>query len=705
MLLDFFHTLDQEETSQSQPSASNSVDTSGLSQDRGKTAANPSGSQPKVKSPPSNSKFSPVVSSPATKPSASSNSARKTQHQVDEVAEFFRMAVGPKYWKDIDHLFKDTTYIKMEDTGGQPEFMDMLPALTIGPALYLLFCNLFEDLKKHYTVSYCRPSGEKSTPVDSTYTIEEVLLTALASISCFKSSGLPESELMATVATEVKQLLTDCESQKSVAYIVGTHKDKVSDDKITEFDKTLQESIKATDFYSKGLVRYSSEDRMVLPIDNMNGGEDEIEKIRDLLEKCIKRHFQKLKIPASWLVLSLFLRKRERKTADIQSVRKIAEGLGMSEVDTEVALWFLHHHAGVLMYFPELEELKDTVICDTQIVYDSVSHLIVNTFTFENVGREAADRFREKGQFSLEYINSVTSNLSGHYIRLKKLVKLLEHLNIIVKSGSMEAPSPQSSNMMYFMPCVLQNTTHEELKQSWDSIYSNSLLAPLFIRYVCGFVPIGVFPAMIANIARRFKMVEEGIKKNRVQFYYNTIDYDEITLISHPKYYAVHVSRDKELKHHVASLQEVCVGVRKLVEDTLETVTSRMNYSFNVKYQLSFQCPSHPEFAAAGREHLCVVESREVTPHAMRCLKAKRPVDLENQHLIWFEKVGFIHKTAHISHFTKNLCMQVSKDENIPANSGNTSFGKCVQFFSVLAMSESSPYVCVPILYYCPASP
>ena len=121
-----------------------------------------------------------VTSKPSAGPKASNSS--RSSITLSEVAELFRKAVHSEHWKDIKHLLKDTAYIKMEDTGGQPEFMDMLAALTIGPALYLLFCKLIDDLHSHYTVSYRSPSGESSTPVQSTYTVEEVLLSALASV-------------------------------------------------------------------------------------------------------------------------------------------------------------------------------------------------------------------------------------------------------------------------------------------------------------------------------------------------------------------------------------------------------------------------------------------------------------------------------------------------------------------------------------------
>ena len=557
---------------------------------------------------------------------------------VFEVAKLFGSAASPKYWEDIKHLFKDTAYIKMEDTGGQPEFMDMLAALTIGPALYLLFCKLIDDLHSHYTVSYRSPSGESSTPVQSTYTVEEVLLSALASVSCFKSySTTSQVDSEETTSTGEGELLAS--HNTSLAYILGTHKDQVSEQEIAEFDRKLQESILSTDFYKEGLVQFASADRMVLPIDNMRGGKDEIGKVRKFLEEGMKKHFKKLLIPASWLVLSLCLRKREERTASLGSVLQLAGELGMSERETKSALWFLHHHAGVLMYFPNLAELKDTVICDTQVVYDSATNLIVDTFRFVKVGKAASERFRKTGQFSLEDIGKATASVSGDYIPLVKLVKLLEHLNIIApitptESTSSRSSSTQSPKVAYFMPCVLQNAVREEQDKWWETTSSLLSPAPLFIRYECGFSLIGIFPAMIANLVcnKALQLIVDDIKKNRVQFQMSDGDYDRITLISHPKYYAVHITREPEAE---TPTHEVCSAVRGIVESTLKTVSSRMNYSFCAEYQLSFECPSHP-----GRDHLCTVGRDEASPHFMLCQKSSCPHKMQSHHLAWFGKVS-----------------------------------------------------------------
>ena len=564
-------------------------------------------------------------------------------HGITEIPKLFRnAAVNPKLWKDIKLLFRDSALLKMEDTGGQPEFMDMLPALTIGPALYLLFCKLTDDLLSRYTVSYHSPlSRESTTPVESTYTVEEVLLTALASVSCFSSySAISEVGVEEAHSSEVKEILTS--SFKSVAYIVGTHKDLVSEEQIEEFDQQLQHSIRSTDFFREDLVQFSSEKRMILAIDNMNGGAEEIEKVRKFLERGIHQHFKKLRIPASWLVFSLCLRARTERIASLNDCYQLAQQLNMPSKETKIALWFLHHYAGVLMYFPDLPELENTVICDTQIIYDSVKNLIINTFKFGSVGMCASERFRETGQFSLEEIRGATSNVSGDYIPLIQLVKLLEHLNIIaiVKDDSHPSQTKpiQSSKVIYFMPCVLQNATSEEL-----DIYSSCnpcLPASIMIRYKCGFVPLGIFPAVIANLVgySPLTLIEYNIKKNRVQFHYGTTDYDEVTLIYRTKYFEIHIRRERNV---VTPTHEVCRAVREILESTLKAVSSRMNYAFSLCYQLSFECPSHP-----GEDHLCVVDNTEGIPHKMKCLKNGKnpqPVDMQSQHLVWFGKVSYYY--------------------------------------------------------------
>ena len=562
----------------------------------------------------------------------------RTGRRSTEIHCMFRKAINSKHWKELQHSLKDMTLLKIDDTGGQPEFMDLLPVFTIGPALYLIFCKLIDNLQSSYMVSYLSSSGESTIPVESLYTMEEVILRALASISCFSSLPCP-SEFQDAEAV----VNGTSEFNNSIAYIIGTHKDLVTTTQIEDFDKTLQHRIESTDLRRK-IVQFSSDERMVLPIDNMTGGEKEMNVLRSLIENGIKQHFKKLSIPASWLLLSLCLRQREEKTVSLRSVLRLSRELSMSFAETKLALWFLHHHAGIIMFFPDMPELRHTIICDTQVVYDSITKLIVNTFKFGPVSGRASERFRRTGQFSLEDIRAATGGVSQDCLPLHKLVRLLEHLHVvapmIVKEYCFDFDEFQMS-LVYFMPCILQSASPRDTELWRDHLSLVCSPAPLLVRYACDYVPIGIFPALIARLVRivaSFQLIPDDIKKNIVQFKYGK-DNDIVTLISQPKFYEVHITRSRTAFNPT---HRVCVAVRKHVEEALIAVTSRMNYCPSIKHQLAFECPFHH-----GRDHVSVViqseaenEEEEEMPNMLCCPHMTRQLKMKDDQLVWFGKVS-----------------------------------------------------------------
>ena len=123
-------------------------------------------------------------------------------------------------------LLKKTILLNMVDTGGQPAFIEMLPMLTIGPALYLIFLRLDQELKQRYRIQYVSEDNVEVSLGESSYTLQEVIFQVLSSIACFRSdtssaTGLPE-----------KQQMTSHHSQ--AAMLVGTYKEVKS--KIKQID-------------------------------------------------------------------------------------------------------------------------------------------------------------------------------------------------------------------------------------------------------------------------------------------------------------------------------------------------------------------------------------------------------------------------------------------------------------------------------------
>ena len=653
----------------------------------------------------------------------------------EEILEFFTEALTTNF-EEVKFLLENTALLSMSDTGGQPEFMDMQPALVLGPALYLIFCKLNQSLQRHYSISYLSPSGDSTDPVKSAYTVEEIIFQALSAIASLgtASSASPGSLSVSTaspgaspsvstastgvstassgfstaspgvstaspgastgvsttssgvstsspgvrtvspvissnspsvnptllgvsnvspginttpgvntaspdVGTASLDGITMLTPSKSKAIIVGTHGDLVSEDEIKAFDTDLQRKIRATDFFGDGLIQFASKDRLVLAVNNKSGGVAEVRKIQKVLEDQMKHSFKKLTIPVSWLIFSVCLRKKAVRFTSLQSCLGLAKLLNIPPDEAKLAIWFLHHQAGLLMHFPDLPELRDSVICDLQIVYDSVTHLIVNTYQCGHIHQAASERFQQTGQFSLQDIREAVVDTSGDFIPLDKLIELLKHLNIIAQvAQTVSDSSAVKSGAVYFMPCVLPNAPSAELKVSHKSSPGQVLPFPLMIRFKCGFVPTGVFTAMMANLASQqsLNMIVNGIRKNRVQFHFGKA-FDTVTLICKAKHYEIHISRRPTAK---TSTHEVCTAVCDLIQCTLENVASRFNYTFSLSYQLAFECPLPTH---EGGDHLCVVESGDTCPDVIACLHDPKnivPVDIKAQHLVWFGKVS-----------------------------------------------------------------
>ena len=550
------------------------------------------------------------------------------------IAELFKKASEqPEFLEEMQHHFR--AFLRVEDTGGQPELMDMLPALTNGPGLYLVFFNLMWNLKKEFKVFYQHPSGKTTTPEESKITLEEMLLSILSSISCSSASAnlLKDKEAK---SSDMREIL---ESSKSVVYLVGTHKDKVTEEHICQLDENLQSIIRGTDFFEKGLVKFCSEGKLIVAMDNMKGGVEEVKAIREMLVTAMDRHFKPLRIPAVWLLFNLCLAQTNKRTASMSSVLELSRQFNMSAGETKVALWFLHHHAGVMMYFPNTPLLQDLVILDTQVVYDSVTFLILGAMSFDYVGQACSEKFRETGQFVMKDLVAATSQASGgDLIPPEKLIALLKFLHIVAPIhgvlGSQSATEEQEA--VYLMPCVLRIASKDQLDTICSDQSRPQCAAPLMVRYKCGFVPLGIFPALIASLIsnKSFSLVQRGMMKNKVQFRYKYLK----TLVSflwYPRYYAIVISK---LFFSECEVPKECAAIRQEVVAALENVGSHMKYGNFVDYQFAFECPSHP-----AKGHFCVVDEQSEVTKLMECLEDlddRKPVKMGSVHTVWWGEVS-----------------------------------------------------------------
>ena len=75
-----------------------------------------------------------------------------------------------------------STLLNINDVGGQPDFLEMLPALRNGPAMYLVFFDLSKELDEPYDIPFSR-DDTIITPYKAAHTVEATVSQILSSIA------------------------------------------------------------------------------------------------------------------------------------------------------------------------------------------------------------------------------------------------------------------------------------------------------------------------------------------------------------------------------------------------------------------------------------------------------------------------------------------------------------------------------------------
>ncbi len=430
--------------------------------------------------------------------------------------------------------------------------------------------------------------------------------------------------------------------------LIGTYRDMMSDEDLKEKNKLLHTKLKSTDFFKKDFIKYVSRDNPILDVNNYDGGKEDRDRFRCQLKKVIDECFAKIEIPATWLMLSLYIRMEVPRIVTLIELEEIAGELQIDPDELQIALWVFHHIMGIFLYYPSLEALKDVVICDVKVIYDSITELIKNTFSIDNIGQAAADIFRDKAKFSEDDLQKAVrkADYPESLLPLKKLVILLEYLNIMICLTPMPSEKTATTTTEYFMPSILRGVKAEKLNIC--SCFSDP--AALLLCYECGYIPLGLFSAMITNIIsliislklKDWDLNENTMHRNKIVFRVGT-DNDIVTLISRPKYIKIIVSREcdsifsrllwkvKSILPRTSHTQTpTCVQVRKVVTSSLAEVASRMNYKIDLKPSLAFNCPCR-----RGSDHICMLDSESDTH--VKCQSRLTRIPLSTRQRAWFD--------------------------------------------------------------------
>ena len=382
--------------------------------------------------------------------------------------------------------FLNETLIYLIDSGGQPQFQELLPILVSGPSVFVLTFSLALPLDAEFKVVFTDKDGKREV-YPTNMRVKDVIVQSLASIRCtccYQTNGTEKVEV------------------KPRVIFMATMKSLVSDEEIKAVDKQVKTLIEP--FENEELILPNGTSS-IFPVDSFSGegiadlrkailiaANDKVTKttagVPDMSSMC------QVKLPTTAVALELLLRNEDSGIITLVHCKRLAMECNI-DPDTELphVLWLLHHFTGSIRYYPDDSILQLYVVTRPQRLYDIPSTLLTNTFAFRK-GGDLHHGLRKKlwtrGVFTMDTLRKLWGG--EQYLTPELIVAFLLHLNIIAQIYDTESGEEQ-----FFMPCALVCAPDNSLIDF--EVRSDSAL----VCFKGGYSPRGVFSSVLAYLLKK----------------------------------------------------------------------------------------------------------------------------------------------------------------------------------------------------------
>ena len=530
------------------------------------------------------------------------------------------------------------------DTGGQPQFQEILPNF-VRSSINFLVHKLSQKLDDCPQFEYCINKQY--------YTVPEVL--QVSNISIIEQS-------VRSVCSSIHSEKYD--RQAPTIAILGTFKDDFV--RQCSGDKSKQEELikKKSDEIKMRLENYvghgtrkcdmmgNTRDQIIFPIDASAGGWDYNTSVLETIKSEVHEYSKKVTLPDVPISYFIFLRnlkefsKKHKKSYLYKSeFQKVAQDsyISLSEDDMKSAL-YLFNDVSLILYFPNSSKLQNLIFMNPNFLYDRVTELIVSSFHRRDRPMLVND-FYKTGIFTDRHLQQISSLQFTDDPNFTKdmFLSLLQDLFIIAKLH----------NNRYFMPCVLQVENLDILSPSIDrqlcdiKLYMdyNNVSGPLIISFGDKMSPRGLFCAMVVKLSQNYGWqlnndLQAVRRRNMIEF--SVFDESSLLSIGNPPPIGTALIFDKvtHLEVYTTCEKQYCSNIRSAVLQSLYEAGNSMKYSFKeIEVHIGFYCKS---CSGTCGHHTMVFRKKDSGKWVEKCSlnTRKRPVLLDSTQDVWFENTS-----------------------------------------------------------------
>ena len=490
-----------------------------------------------------------------------------------------------------------STIMACYDSGGQPEFFDVMPALTTLPSGNIMVFNMSKDLHSKIDSKLYKKGSTSQLQHQAHYTTAELMQTAIANIQSYSKNIIPDVN-NATFESNARNLL-----------VVGTFLDELSgqtiDEKLQKIDEIERKM--CSDILPEGamqMVHYSCNGRIIHPISNFvsEGRDKAAQQIRTAVEDMSKYNKSYSQVPINWLLFQLEVQLTDKDYITRDKCVKIAKDCFINEDKVNSVLMYFHQ-LGILLYYKKVTGLKNVIFSRPQWVFNQLTELIelkYNPSSIIDINQGILNKQR------LHDFYSSKLDKEG-VLKPENLLELFIHLKIMS-----ELPNKPDH---YFMPALLNPAPTDILL---EKEYGKKAYDTMLVKFSGMCFPRGMFCGLVTHLAQidweiQFKHAYKNLIVFKSKPNHYVALFDEIDNMAVKMYC-------KEDNHFETNHYEVCNRIFKGLEKLCKQFQMKSDYEFG------FDCKECKKFAS--------VKLQYPFPRNCSCSKCES-CPLTNDQLVW----------------------------------------------------------------------
>ena len=513
------------------------------------------------------------------------------------------------------------TWIYLVDSGGQPQFHELLTAFVRNATLGIFVFNLSEQLDDKPEIKYYKngqPCGESyKFPLSHKEIFQHCVQTISSLCPINHSFSSTETEEPSTASIETEETTVTSEFVKPDILIVGTHREEGKrKESREEKEEKLKEILQPYD--DAGLI--SNDGKYIFAIDSISRSDsdkDVRDKIRRGIVKAVKP-FCKTALPLQYYALELELDLQAKKEKhDVISFERCFREIGLSlNFSRKTFLAAIQHldELNLILYFKS--QAPDVIFTNPNTLLDKVGEIVEKSYIWRGKVPSHEDQWVsnesvllvKRGEVTLEVLKSFESSYVEGLFDHNTLMRILTHLFVLL---------PISKDK-YFMPALLD--VSEDLTSPTEDYFAVSF---------SGNAPMGLFSSSVVCLLSQYKWEERNtpghLFRNSLTF---KVGIAQVTLLDRRTHFEVHIKIGSGFKKALPKLR---ASIREDVINAVNEV-KKARHLYNLEFSVEcFCCP-----CSSSPPHLAEYKfSEDIDDFILDCTKDGGSFPVEDWHKEW----------------------------------------------------------------------